>query len=127
MPLPIAEAALRVIETRVDPHVANIIAAVTDAVTVAAIGIFTTLISTVGIVIAAMVNNRRERSGSADAGITATLRERLALRDEQIEDLKNDKQDLARRLDDALSQVEEKTLLVRHLRAELENKMGDYS
>ena len=95
-------------------------------VQVAAIGIFTTLITTCGVIAVAVLNNRRERGGAADAGVEATLRERIALRDEQIQDLKSDKVDLRTRLDEALALLgdaraenEEKTMLIRHLREEL--------
>lgn len=90
-------------------------------VQVAIIGVMTTLITTAGVIIAAMVNNRRERSGSSQAGIEATLRERITLRDEQILDLREEKADLRTRLDAALAENEEKTLLIRHLREELAN------
>lgn len=59
-------------------------------VQVAAIGIFTTLITTAGVGIAAMFNNRRERSGAAESAMEQTLRERIMLRDEQITDLRHD-------------------------------------
>lgn len=96
-------------------------------VQVAAIGIFTTLITTMGVIVVAVLNNKRERGGAADAGVEATLRERLALRDEQIQDLKQDKIDLRTRLDSALEENEEKTMLIRHLREELAETRGDYS
>lgn len=88
-------------------------------VQVAIIGVMTTMITTAGVIIAAMVNNRRERTGSSAAGIEATLRERITLRDEQILDLREEKADLRARLDTALAENEEKTLLIRHLREEL--------
>lgn len=89
------------------------------AVQVAFIGIVTTLITTAGVVLVAMFNNRKERSDTADAGVEATLRERITLRDEQIDDLKAEKEEMRLRLDAALEENEEKTLLIRHLREEL--------
>lgn len=59
-------------------------------VQVAAIGIFTTLITTAGVIVVAIINNRRERGGAAQEGIEETLRERIVLRDEQIADLKSE-------------------------------------
>lgn len=88
-------------------------------VQVALVGILTTAITTGGVVLAAVVNNRRERSGSAEEGIEATLRERITLRDEQIADLREDASQLRLRLDQALSENLEKTELIRHLRQEL--------
>jgi len=96
-------------------------------VQVAAIGILTTLITTLGVITVAVLNNKRERGGAADAGVEATLRERLALRDEQILDLREEKTDLRTRLDAALEENEEKTMLIRHLREELAEVRGDFS
>lgn len=97
-------------------------------VQVAGIGIITTLIATSGVVLAAVVNNKRERSGAASSGIEQTLRERITLRDERIEDLQEDKARLQLKLDEALALVEEKTLLVHHMRkalAECENEKDE--
>jgi hypothetical protein len=63
-------------------------------VQVAAIGIVTTLVTTTGVVLVAILNNKRERSGSAEAGVVIALRERLALKDEIIRDLRDDKSEL---------------------------------
>ncbi len=72
----------------------------TDPTTqVALVGIITTFITTMGVVFVAITNNRRERGGAADEGVESTLRERLALRDEQIADLKADNADLRKRQD----------------------------
>ena len=94
-------------------------------VQVAAIGIITTLITTAGIIVVAIMNNKRERGHAADAGVEATLRERITLRDEQILDLREEKEDLRRRLGQALEEIEEKTMLIVHLRAELAQR-GDF-
>jgi len=59
-------------------------------VQIAAIGIITTLITTAGIIVVAVLNNRKERSGAAQEGIEGTLRERILLRDEQIADLREE-------------------------------------
>lgn len=53
-------------------------------VQVAFIGIFTTMLTTVGIVAVAFINNRRERTGSADAGADRAYAERLAAKDDII-------------------------------------------
>lgn len=89
-------------------------------VQVAAVGIVTTFITTAGVLLVALVNNRKERLDAADAGIMASMRERLALRDEQLQDCRDDRITLQHRLDVALEEIEEKTMLVRHLRTELE-------
>lgn len=88
-------------------------------VQVAVIGILTTLITTAGVVIAAIVNNKRERTSSASGGVEAALRERITLKDEQLADLREDKIILQRRLDEALAVLDEKDMLVKHLRREL--------
>lgn len=97
------------------------------AVQVAIVGILTTLITTMGVVIAAVVNNRRERAGSASEGIEATLRERILLRDEQIADLREDVKTLRLRLDTALEENVEKTDLIVHLTEELAQAKGEAS
>jgi len=94
-------------------------------VQVAAIGIITTLITTVGVILVAIMNNKRERGGAADAGVEVTLRERITLRDEQLLELRDEKKDLVHRLDTALAEVEEKTWLIRHLREELTTARRD--
>lgn len=59
-------------------------------VQVAFVGIFTTLVTTAGVVVVAIINNRRERGQAAESAMERTLRERIVLRDEQIADLKAD-------------------------------------
>lgn len=59
-------------------------------VQVAFVGIATSIVTTAGIVIVAMINNRKERTTAAESSMERTLRERITLRDEQIVDLKND-------------------------------------
>lgn len=54
-------------------------------VQVAAIGIIATLISTIGLIGVAVLNNKKERGGAAEAGVTETMEQRLLLKDEQIE------------------------------------------
>jgi uncharacterized protein YlxW (UPF0749 family) len=63
---------------------------VEPTVQVAFVGIATSIVTTVGIVIVAMINNRKERTTAAESSMERTLRERITLRDEQIVDLKND-------------------------------------
>lgn len=60
------------------------------AVQVAAVSIFTTFITTIGIIIVAVLNNKKERTDAASEGIEETLRERILLRDEQILDLRDE-------------------------------------
>lgn len=93
-------------------------------VQVAFVGIITTLITTAGVVLVAVFNNKKERDDTADAGVEATLRERITLRDEQIMDLREDVMSLRTRLDVALEENEEKTMLIRHLRGELATVKG---
>lgn len=59
-------------------------------VQVAAVGIFTTFITTIGVIVVAVLNNKKERTDAAQEGIEETLRERILLRDEQILDLKDE-------------------------------------
>lgn len=54
------------------------------------VGIFTSIVTTAGIVIVAMINNRKERGQAAESAMERTLRERIVLRDEQIADLRAD-------------------------------------
>lgn len=89
-------------------------------VQVAMVGVMTTLITTLGVIFVAIVNNRKERSGAADEGVEATLRERLTLRDEQILDLREDIVNLKNRLVHAQEENQEKTDLIEHLTGELE-------
>lgn len=71
----------------------------TDPTTqVALVGIITTFITTGGVILVALMNNQRERGGAADEGVESTLRERIALRDEQIVELKDDMKDLREQL-----------------------------
>lgn len=57
-------------------------------------GVVGTIVTTFGLVIIAIINNRRERKGSAEASMEATLRERILLKEEKIADLKDDKLEL---------------------------------
>jgi hypothetical protein len=91
-------------------------------VQVAVVGVLTTLITTLGVIIVAVLNNKKERGDAADEGIAGTLRERITLRDEQILELREEKADLRVQLDKALVENEEKTTLIRHLREELAAK-----
>lgn len=59
-------------------------------VQVAIIGIFTTVVTTAGVVLVALLNSRKERGSSAESAMERTLRERILLRDEQITDLKGE-------------------------------------
>lgn len=88
-------------------------------VQVAAVGIFTTFITTVGVILVAVINNRKERTSAADTGVESTLRERLALRDEQIADLRADIVELNSRLDTATSQLAEAIRINTELQTEL--------
>lgn len=59
-------------------------------VQVAFVGILTTMVTTAGVVLVAIINNRKERGQAAESAMERTLRERIILRDEQIADLKVD-------------------------------------
>lgn len=67
-------------------------------VQVAIVGVLATLITTLGVVFVAVINNRKERGGAADEGVEAALRERLTLRDEQLADLRADVAELEAKL-----------------------------
>lgn len=53
-------------------------------------GALTAVITSFGLVVVAIFNNRRERAGAITEGIAGTLRERIVLRDEQIADLREE-------------------------------------
>jgi predicted RNase H-like nuclease (RuvC/YqgF family) len=72
------------------------------AVQVALVGIFSTLITTIGVIFVAVLNNNKEREGAADQGVEATLRERIALRDEQLAELREDISELRTQLAEAM-------------------------
>lgn len=78
-------------------------------VQVAAIGIITTFITTLGVIVVAVLNNRKERTDAAETGIEETLRERIILRDEQIMDLKDEvahKEQIIQRLKAKIAELE---------------------
>jgi hypothetical protein len=54
------------------------------SVQVAFLGVMGTALSAGSVAIVAILNNRRERTGAAETGVEETLRERLALREDQI-------------------------------------------
>lgn len=57
-----------------------------DATTISVLGgLGVAIISGVTAVVVAFVNNQKERTGSADSGIEAVLRQRLELSDERLE------------------------------------------
>lgn len=89
------------------------------AVQVALVGIFTTFITTAGVILVAVINNRKERTGAADEGVEATLRERLALRDEQIADLRADIVELRAQLAEAIQTNTDLQTELRELREKL--------
>lgn len=77
------------------------------AITLGYLGLAGTGITTLGVIIAAVINNRRERKGSGEAGVELTLRERIVLKEEKIQDLtdrnhylRNENEDLTRKNDD---------------------------
>lgn len=76
-------------------------------VQVALVGVVTTALTTAGIVGVAIVNNRRERSGSAESAVEKTLRERIVLRDEQIAGLREDIADKDRVILELLADLNE--------------------
>lgn len=59
-------------------------------VLVALIGVFTTVITTIGLVVTAIVNNRREKSDSAQKALERVHKERIEFKDEIIADLRSD-------------------------------------
>lgn len=83
-------------------------------VQVAVVGVFTTLITTIGVIVVAFINNRKERGGAANEGVEAALRERVAFNESQIAILQrsNDrKEEVIQRLraeNDALEEENER-------------------
>lgn len=78
-------------------------------VQVAVVGILTTFITTAGVIIVAVLNNKKERTDAAQEGIEETLRERILLRDEQIQDLKDEvahKETIIQRLKSKIAELE---------------------
>lgn len=67
-------------------------------VQVAVVGIVTTFITTIGVLVVAVMNNKKERASSAGEGVASTLRERIKLRDEQIVELRQDLLNLEEKL-----------------------------
>jgi hypothetical protein len=63
---------------------------VDPTVQVALIGIFTTVVTTIGVIGVAVLNSRKERGSAAESAMERTLRERITLRDEQIADLREE-------------------------------------
>lgn len=59
-------------------------------VQVALIGICVTVITTIGLVVVAILNSRRERGDSAQRAMERVHRERLSLKDEIIQELRLD-------------------------------------
>jgi len=93
---------------------------------VAAIGIVTTLITTTGVLLVAVLNNKKERSDAADTGVELALREqitlrdeRIALRDDQIKDLRADAEALRVRLADEVEGNDVKSVVIDNLRGEV--------
>jgi hypothetical protein len=89
---------------------------------VAAIGIFTTFITTIGVILVAILNNRKERGDAADSGVELALREQVAvreeriiLRDEQIRDLQGDVTALKSRLAEEIEGNEMKSAVIASL------------
>lgn len=71
-----------------------------STVQVAAIGVIATIVTTVGIIVVAMINNRKERGTAAESAMEQVLGQRITLRDEQIADLKQDVAELEEKLVD---------------------------
>ena len=59
-------------------------------VQVALIGIFVTVITTIGLVVITVINSRKEKSDSAQKALESVHRERLEFKDEIIADLRSD-------------------------------------
>lgn len=75
-------------------------------------GTIATLLSTLGLVVIAILNNKKERKSAAEASMESALRERIMLRDEQIShrdeqigSLKQDKIDLIEEKADLLERI----------------------
>ena len=95
------------------------------AVQVAAIGIITTIITTIGVVVVALISSWRK---GKEEGSDAALRERIGVLNDRIADLQYDKASLRDRLDDAIADSEAKSIIIRRLRnglSEPEEGMSD--
>jgi len=71
---------------------------VDPTVQVALIGIFITIITTIGLVVVTVINSRREKSDSAQKALESVHRERIEFKDEIIADLRSDLVDAYREI-----------------------------
>lgn len=88
-------------------------------VQVALIGIITTIVTTLGVIVAAIVNSKRERSNAAESAMERTLRERIVLRDEQLADLREDVADRDDIIADRNAQIAERDRRIEQLQENL--------
>jgi 5-bromo-4-chloroindolyl phosphate hydrolysis protein len=72
---------------------------VDSSVQVALIGIFVAIVTTTGLVIVAIINNRRERGDSAQKAMERVHKERLELKDEIIKELRMDVSELTAKIE----------------------------
>lgn len=83
-----------------------------SSVQVALIGMGGIFLTGISVIVVAVLNSKKERGDTADSAVEKTLRERLALRDEQIADHVEDKAELKERLAECKETVASQGLLV---------------
>ena len=95
------------------------------AVQVALVGIITTIITTIGVVVVALIASWHRGKGE---GPDAALRDRIDILSDRIADLQYDQASLRDRLEDVTAQSEAKSIIIRRLRnglSEPEEGMSD--
>lgn len=94
-------------------------------VQISIIGIITTLITTIGVVLVAALTSRKAVDDHRDDDMEASLRERIALRDDQIADLRADREALRDRLEDALAENRRSRTIIARLREGIGESEGE--
>jgi len=72
---------------------------VDSTVQVALIGILVAIVTTTGLVVVAMINNRKERGDSAQRAMERVYRERLNFKDDVIKELRLDVTELTTKVE----------------------------
>ena len=83
-----------------------------SSVQVALVGTLGIFITAVSVVLVAIVNTKREKADTAENAVEKTLRERLALRDEQIADHLDDKTRMKLTIDEQHETITAQGLLI---------------
>lgn len=93
-----------------------------DAVIIAGLGIVTTMISSLTVIVVARLNSDKEREAAADEGVEATLRERIAFNEAEIASLNRTvdrKEGTIQRLNSRVDELEDENEALRQQIADL--------